>query len=241
MIEINLIPDVKGELLRARRVRNNVVSVAILTVIVSIGITVMLLLYVFGVQTVRNVVMDNQIKDQNQKLQSVADLGKTLTIQNQLQQLASMHANKHMSSRVFDVLAAIIPEEPNSVAINNFEVDASGDVMTIKAQALNGYPALEVFKKTINATKFEYSDGTTNQTVALASDMYDTDRSYGEDASGRRVLRFTISFTYPDELLSPASKSARIVAPARRNVTDSYLGVPSSLFTNRSQDISGGQ
>ncbi len=242
MIEINLIPDVKEELIRAQRVRNSVVTIAIFAGIVAVGITVVLALYVFGAQTVRGVIADSQITSENKKLQDVPDLGKTLTIQNQLSKLASMHAKKHINSRLLVLLGTIIPKVPNQVAISNFELDTDANLITIEAQAPNGYPALEVFKKTINATKFEYSDGgTERQSIPLATNLSDTDRSYGEDASGKKVLRFTISFTYPDELLAPASKNAAIVGPNQTNATDSYLGVPTSLFTNRGQDIEGGQ
>jgi hypothetical protein len=70
--------------------------------------------------------------------------------------------------------------------------------------------------------------------------MGDSDRSYGEDATGAKVLRFTLTFTYPDKLFSRTAKNATIVAPERSNVTDSFLGVPESLFTQRANDTQEG-
>mgnify|MGYP001584056236 FL=1 len=59
MIELNLVPDVKQEFIRAKRIRNVVISTVILVGIVSIGVVVLLALYLFGVQTVRSNLADS--------------------------------------------------------------------------------------------------------------------------------------------------------------------------------------
>ena len=74
MIEINLVPDVKQELLRAQRTRTAVITISIISGLAAIGIVVLLLVYVFGVQAVRSGLADNAIKEQSEKLASVEDL-----------------------------------------------------------------------------------------------------------------------------------------------------------------------
>jgi hypothetical protein len=240
MIEINLVPDVKQELLKAQRVRTSVISMAIVVAIGAIGVVIALALWVFAVQTARDVITDNTIKEQSKELSGVEDISDTLTIQNQLGKLTAMHDSKHIDSRVFDVLNTINPQAPNNVAITKLSLESADSTITIEAQAVNGYPALEVFKKTITATKFEFTKDGEKQSVPLATSINDSDRSYGEDASGAKVLRFTLSFTYPEELFSRTSQNAVIVAPDKTNVTDSFLGVPQSLFTQRATDSTGG-
>lgn len=237
MIEINLVPDVKQELIKAQRVRASVISVAILSGLIAGGVVVLLAIWVFGVQTARGVILDNTIQSESETLASVEDVNETLTIQNQLSKISEMHNNKTITSRVFDILTTINPPEPNNVAITNLTLDLDASTITIEAQAANGYPALETFKKTIAATTFRYSQDGEQFSVPLASDMSDSERSYGEDASGARVLRFTLSFVYPEELFSRAAESATIVAPERTNATDSFQGVPRSLFTQRANDV----
>jgi hypothetical protein len=241
MIEINLVPDVKQELLKAQRVRSAVISIAIIVGIASIALVVLLSIWAFGVQTARGVISDNTIKSESQKLANVPDISNTLTIQNQLSLLSELHDTKRIDSRIFDVLTTINPPQPNDVAINKLAVDSTNNTVLITAQAPNGYPALEVFKKTIAATTFQYAVDGENQSVSLSSDMTDTDRSYGEDVTGKKVLRFTLIFTYPDELFAPNLTNARIVAPTKTNVTDSYMGVPRSLFTQSAADTEGEQ
>lgn len=237
MIEINLVPDVKQELIKAQRVRAGVISMAILIGIGAVGVVVALALWVFGVQTARSAISDSIIKSESQKLSSVSDISKTLTIQNQLAKLSTMHDEKHIDSRIFDILTTINPPEPNTVAITNLVMDSEAQTIKIEAQAKAGYPALEVFKKTIEATKFQFTKDGEEQSVPLASEMSDSDRSYGEDATGTTVLRFTLTFSYSEELFARTSQNAKIVAPTKTNVTDSFLGVPTSLFEQKASDI----
>lgn len=240
MIEINLVPDVKQELIKAQRVRASVISMAIVVGVAAVGVVVLLAIWVFAVQTARSVLTDDTIKKESAKLASVEDVSNTLTIQNQLSKLPAMHDGKSIDSRLFDILTTINPSEPNSVAINTVSLDSEAKTIRLEAQAKNGYPALEVFKKTIAGTSFDYSEDDERRSVALASQMSDSDRSYGEDATGAKVLRFTLTFVYTDQLFSRTAKNATIVAPERSNVTDSFLGVPESLFTQRANDAQGG-
>jgi hypothetical protein len=241
MIEINLVPDVKQELIKAQRVRASVISMSILVGMVAVGVVVVLAIWVFAVQTARSVITDNTIKNESDKLSKVEDVSNTLTIQNQLSKLTAMHNEKNIDSRVFDVLATINPPAPNNVSITNLSLDSGEKTIKIEAQAVNGYPALDVFKKTINATTLQFTQDGQKQSIPLASNMSDSDRSYGEDASGAKVLRFTLTFTYPDELFTKAAQGATIVAPTRTNATDSFLGVPQSLFTQKASDATEDQ
>lgn len=241
MIEINLVPDVKQELIHAERVRSIVISLTILVGLLAIGIVVLLGLWVFGVQTARGVLTDTKIKTESTKLSSVKDLASTLTIQSQLNALPTLHKGKHIDSRIFDVLATINPPQPNTVTISKLAIDSTEKTISIEAQAAGGYSALEVFKKTIAATKFQYTVDGKEQTVALTDSISDGDRSYGEDADGKKVLRFALIFTYPDELFTPYLENARVVGPNSTNVTDSYLGLPKSLFSPKASDPEEGK
>lgn len=239
MIEINLIPDVKQELIKAQHVRSAVISVTILIGLASVAIVTLLAIYAFGVQTVRSALADDSIKKGSAQLAAVPDLSKTLTIQNQLTMISTIHDSTKIDSRLFDVLQEIIPPAPNDVQISTFKIDSSADQITIDGQAVNSYAAVEVFKKTIEGAQVSYSDGKTTQTVPLATNVSTSNTSYGEDASGVKVLRFTISFSYAPELLSPLSQNVKVTIANQGNATDSYLGVPTSIFVDRAKDLGG--
>lgn len=236
MIEINLIPDVKQELIRARMVRSAVISGAIIATIVAGALVAVIAIYVFGVQTVRGAVADDSIKKGSAQLASVDDLSKILTIQNQLTKIDALNDAKHIDSRVFDLLQAIIPPSPNDVKVSSLVIDSTAGTITFEGQTPT-YPSLEAFKKTIGAANVRYkdTDGTQVDTV-LASSLSISNVSYGEDTDGAKVLRFTVSFVYAPELFSPTTTSPTIVLINGGNVTDSYLGIPKSIFTDRAVD-----
>lgn len=236
MIEINLVPDVKQELIRARMVRSAVISGAIIAIIAAAALVVVLAIYVFGVQTVRNAVADASIKSGSDKLAKVDDLSKILTIQNQLTKMSALNDSKKVDSRIFDLLQAIIPPAPNEVQVSSLAIDATAGSITFEGQTPS-YPSLEAFKKTIGAANVRFKDADGKQTdVVLATNLSISNVSYGEDATGAKVLRFTVSFTYAPELFSPGTTDPTIVLINGGNVTDSYLGIPKSIFTDRATD-----
>jgi hypothetical protein len=242
MIEINLVPDIKKEFIKAQKIRATVVTFSIMICVVSISIVALLAIYIFAVQAVRGGLVDSAIDTESRKLIAIPDLSKTVTIQNQLTKISNLNANKNISSRLFDVLKVIIPPAPNNIQISNLVVDTDLKTINIDGQAANSYAALEVFKKTINGAILKFTDvNNVKQEIVLASNINTANTSYGEDASGKKVLRFTISFGYIDQLFLPSSKDVSVSVPNIGNVTDSYLGVPQSIFVNPAKDIEGGQ
>ncbi|MGY4893876.1 MAG: PilN domain-containing protein [Candidatus Saccharimonadota bacterium] len=238
MIEINLIPDVKQELLRAQRTRATVISVSIFTSIIAAGLVVALVFYVFAVQTVRSSFLDGRIDEEASALAENEDLPKLLTIQNQLSTVNALNAQKKIDSRIFDVLAAVIPPEPNNVVMSQVSINATDSTIRIEGQT-RGYDSMEVFKKTLDnaVVTFTQPDSTEVQTVKLASDISVTDTSYGANADNVKVLRFVLTFKYPEELFSPDIAGVTIKLNINGNVTDSYLGLPKSIFEERASDL----
>ena len=236
MIEINLIPDVKQELLRAQRMRAVVISSSIFISIVAGVVVVLLALYVFGFQAIRDVAAEDAIKKQSTELSKVEDLSEMLTVQNQLARIDELSANKKMTSRLFDVLAGVLPPEPNAVKVSNVAVDTDLDTIRIEGQT-RAYDSMEVFKKTLDNAVILYTKGDEEPTqVKLAGDISASDISFG-DSDGTKVLRFNITFKYDEVLFSPEVAGVTVKLNINGNVTDSYLGIPKSIFTERAKDI----
>jgi Tfp pilus assembly protein PilN len=236
MIEINLIPDVKQELLKAESTRAKVISTAIITCIVAGGIVALLAIYVFGVQLGRNLLADNSIKSGSEQLAKVEDLSKTITIQNQINSINTLNEKKAIDSRVFDVLSAVIPPSPNEVQVSLLAVNTDESTIRLEGQT-KAYDSMEVFKKTIDSSIIVFNKDGEEQTVKLADEISTTDISYGENPEGLKVLRFTLTFKYPEELFSASIPVITIKLSINGNVTDSYLGIPKSIFTERAKDL----
>lgn len=239
MIEINLIPDVKQEYLKAKRARMLVISGAIIVSIVSVAIVVLLAVYLFGIQALFSLKADEDIKSNQKSLLSTADLTNMLTLQSQLENISSLHNKENMSSRMFDVLAAIRPAQPNQVTFSSVKYDAENKSIHIDGQAVNGFVAVDVFKKTIEGTTFSYQEDNKTTTLPVAKNVVLSNLSYGEDATGAKVLRFTVDFDYDPSLFASSSKTVVVIGPDKQNATDSYKYLPTSLFDSRATDVGG--
>lgn len=235
MIEINLIPDVKQELIRAQRTRSLVVSSSIFIGIIALGVVALLAAYVFLFQSVRSGLADEAIKKGSQQLAAVEDLSKILTLQNQLKKIDILNQDKKRESLLFDALAAVIPPSPNTVQVSTLSLDAETNSLVIEGETPS-YDTLEVFKKTIDGAVLIYMQADETVTEDLAADISISDVSYGDSTTGAKVLRFTISFTYPDSLFSAKTPAYVIKLTNAGNVTDSFLGVPKSIFIDRGDE-----
>ena len=236
MIEINLLPNVKRELLKTRAMRNRVISISFLVGGGSIAAVVVLAL-IFGSQIAAEAVQNGVIKDRNDKLMAVEDLNKVVTIQHQLTKINEQHSGKKLNSRIFDVVTAVNPVAPNNVSFSDIKVNPESKTITLEGSAVNGYSALETLKKTILNTKVQTTDGDKSSEVSLTKEIKDGDTSFGENSEGKKVLQFSFSFEYAEELLAPANNgTVSVLTPTGKvDVTDSRQGIPDSLFKSNSK------
>ena len=236
MIEINLLPNVKRELLKTRAMRNRVISISFLVGGASIAAVVVLAL-ILGSQIAAEAVQNGVIKDRNDKLMAVEDLNKVVTIQHQLTKINEQHSGKKINSRVFDVVTAVNPVAPNNVSFSDIKVNPESKTITLEGSAVNGYSALETLKKTILNTKVQTTDGDKSSEVSLTKEIKNGDTSFGENSEGKKVLQFSFSFEYAEELLAPANNgTVSVLTPTGKvDVTDSRQGIPDSLFKSNSK------
>ena len=233
MIEINLLPNVKRELLKTRVMRNRVISISFLVGGASIAAVVVLAL-ILGSQIAAEAVQNGVIND---KLMAVEDLNKVVTIQHQLTKINEQHSGKKLNSRIFDVVTAVNPVAPNNVSFSDIKVNPGSKTITLEGSAVNGYSALETLKKTILNTKVQTTDGDKSSEVSLTKEIKDGDTSFGENSEGKKVLQFSFSFEYAEELLAPANNgTVSVLTPTGKvDVTDSRQGIPDSLFKSNSK------
>ena len=246
MIELNLVPDVKREYIKAQHQRTMAVTVSIFAGLAAAGVVVLLGVLI-GVQAARDKLTDNAITTESNNLKELDkkyNLSSMLTIQNQLTQLSSQNDNRTMESRIFDVLTAINPPSPNDVKFSSIKLDPSAKTISLEGKAANGYGAVDILKKTITNQNFEYTKGTQSQDaqpqkVALTSNVNIVSTNLSQDDSSGHTVVFSIIFTYADDLFSNAITDARIVGPTTRiDVTDSSTHVP-DIFTAKPTTTGG--
>lgn len=163
--EINLVPDVKGEMIKALKLRNLIFFLSIVVASASVAVTVIVGLIMGGQQLI---VDNNQntIKTLSDKIKSYGDLNEFLTIKDQVGNISSTTSNKKVLSRTFNILRTLLPTGADTITISELAVNLSSDspTFTFDAQANAGkdpfidYNVLDAFKKSMQFMKYDYGN-----------------------------------------------------------------------------------
>ena len=253
MIEINLIPDVKSELLKAQSLRNFIIFISTVVSLGAIAIVVLISGTVFIAQPLLMNAKDSEIKTTFAQLKDQPNIESTVTLQNQLNQIDSLRLQSPNTSRILgQILVAIQPTGDNSVAYSGIDYDPETKTLSIEGESSGGFPALESFRKTIAETKIVYRDehkdkdctasdlnsedsGCISESLT-SQDVLTLEQSLGQGDDGARVLRFKVSFVLNENALSFAAKDFAVLPPGRKDVTDSKTQIPDDIFKARSDD-----
>jgi hypothetical protein len=222
MLQLNLLPDVKKELLHAKMQRNLVISVCIF-VSIAAGVVVLVLGGVMGGQAIQKNLLTDSIKKSQQEIakkQADSQLNEYLTIQNQLSQIDSFKAQQMSYSRLFDYLKKLNPAEPNNIELDSVKVlsastagsssTTSGNTVNIELKGgMANYQAFNVFKTTLKLTELVYSSGENGnvQTVPFCSIVSEkTSLSGGVDKGND--IDFTIEIACDQAAFDPNNRGA---------------------------------
>lgn len=171
--EINLVPEIKDDAIKAIKLRNLTFFICIIVVSASIAITAVFASIAVGQQASADG-KNTTISNLSNKLFSYSDLDNFLTIKDQLNNLSEISQHKTLLSRAFNILSAVIPTGADTVTVSALTINLSGTTPTISfdAQANSGQPpyidynVLESFKKSMQYLRYDYGnyvdrDGTT--------------------------------------------------------------------------------
>ena len=163
--EINLVPDVKYEMIRALKLRNLILFICIVVASASVAVSAIFASIAFGHQAVVN---SNKevLKTLSDKVNSYSELSEFLTIKDQLGNLSALSNNKKLLSRTFNLLSAVIPTGADTITISSLNINLSAQNPTISfdAQANSGtppyidYSVLESFKKSMQYLRYDYGN-----------------------------------------------------------------------------------
>lgn len=159
--EINLVPEVKAQMIKAQRMRNMVLFICIVVSSVAVGAVVIL----FGIKSGQDIAMSNQdgrLELMSSKLNEYTELDDIVTIQAQLKGISSILGQKTVLSRVFGAMGAMLPQGDDDVTLSQLRADMATGIVTMEGQAdartapLIDYRVLESFKKGVELTKYDY-------------------------------------------------------------------------------------
>jgi hypothetical protein len=229
MIELNLLPDVKLEYIKAQRQQRLVLTVAILASALSVALLVLILL-ANGLQKKHLSDLSKDIKSESAQLQKQPEISKILTVQNQLQSLTGLHAGKPAASRLGEYLNSVTPTQ---VSISNLTVDFPKTSITITGSA----DALSSVNKYVDTLKFTTYDNAsdTQGAKAFSNVVLTTFGLSSESKTGKASYSITLNY---DKNIFDITKDTKLSVP-NLTTTRSELNKPSDLFQSGPTSTSG--
>ena len=157
--EINLVPDVKGEMIKALKLRNFIFFLCIVVVAASIGVSLVFFSIAAGQEAVVSG-KKNTLDEMSNKINEYSDLSDFLTIKDQLGNLSSISENKNQLSRLFGVLSAILPTGADTITISTLSInfEEENPIVTIEAQANAGKEPFIDYKKSMQYMRYDYGE-----------------------------------------------------------------------------------
>lgn len=200
MIQFNLLPAVKLEFVKARRIKR------LLTLISLVASGIALVLLLLAIVSV-DVVQKKSIRDLNSdistystKLKAVPSLDKILTVQNQLNTLTSLHDQKAVASRLFGYVAQVTPAQ---ASLNKLTVDFAQHTITLGGTAPT-LATISTYTDTLKATTYT----TTSNSAATKAFSSVVLSSFGLNNSAT----FTITMNF-DAAIFDSKSDVKLTVP----------------------------
>lgn len=227
MIQFNLLPDVKIEFLKTRRRKRLIMIISQLASAVTLGIFVILFLFVRINQQKHIRDLDKDIKSNFTKIQSIPDIDKILTIQNQLNSLPELHDKKVVSSRLTDYLSKVTP---NDATISDVKVDFDASTMTIAGNSPN-LVGVNTFIDSLKFTEFKVNSNNGASGKAFKDVVL---QSFSVALAGDKT-KYEISVSFEPAIFQQVKETTNQPEPVTLTVpkitsTRSATEKPNSLF-----------
>ena len=221
MVQLNLLPDVKLEYIKAQRQRRLVASISILITALAVLLLVALLLVDVAQKKHLND-LSNNIANESSTLQQEPQISQVLTVQNQLENLTSLHAAKPNASQLFSYLADLTPP---SVAITSLHVDFTQNAMTITGTA----DTLNRVNQYVDSLKTaQYTTDSNSGSSAAFSNVVLSSFGLNSGAPPSQAVNYTVTLSY-DKNIFDITQNVKLVVPNRVS-TGAGLIQPGALF-----------
>lgn len=227
MIEVNLLPDIKQEYIKAEKSRRLVMTIAVLAIIVSVALVV--LLYMAGALQRKHISdLSKDIDSYSKELKAKPRIAKILTVQNQLESLTGLHNSKPAVSRLFDNLNQATP---TTVDISSFKADFAGNTISITGAA----DSLSAVNKYIDSLKrAKYSSDKGQTTAPAFSNIVLLNFGVGASAANSRPASYTITLNY-DPAIFDITQNPQLIIPNTTSTRSNTFG-SDDLFKDNSNN-----
>lgn len=226
MLEINLLPDIKSKSVRAKKLKNSIVSISIILSLVFVALFGSFYYYVDFYQKDKINSLSSNIISLTSSIKSNKNLNKILTIQNQLNSLPNILSQDPRISRIFNFISELTP---TNATISDLTINLSNNSISING----GADSLTTVNQFVDTLKFTtYDNGSSKGNTAFNSvDL--TSFSYSSGSNTTTNTQYTITFNYDPTLFNNTDK-IQLVIP-KLTTTRSILDQPTAIFQSNTK------
>lgn len=226
MIQLNLLPDIKAEYVKAQQTKHLVSVIAVAVVAVSLIFVGLLSSIAFGAQKIQLTNTQESINEGVARLQDIKDLDKILTIQNQLVNLTEIHDKKPVASRLFEYLQQTTPPE---IKLSSYSIDYSQGTIDVDGRADN----FSSINRYVDVLKFtEYYDETNSEQAASRAFSEVVLASFSASAT---EASFSIDLKFESVLFESQATALKLRVP-ETTTTRSQTQIPTEIFVEEALD-----
>jgi Tfp pilus assembly protein PilN len=222
MIQFNLLPDIKVEFNKTRKLKRLMIFISF----VALGLSVFLIVVTFSLAAVqKNHIsnLDEDITSLENEIKATPDLEKILTVQNQLNSLPALFDGRPAIERIPAYIDRVTPV---GVELTDFSFDFSQSTIEFEGKSTDFKPVNQ-FVDSLKFTTYSV-EGAEGETLAFKEVFYS---DFGRDD---KAATYTIKMTF-DPLIFDQTKQVTLKVPEGVTTRSQITSTLPSLF-NKSED-----
>lgn len=234
MIQINLLPEVKQQYLRAQQMKHTFIVGSVLVSIAFLSFTALLFAYVQVVQPRHLQNVQTDIDSGLAQVQEVPKAVEIVTVQGALEQLPGLQDKKNISSRLFKYINGFTPKD---ISYAEVKLDLVAGTLSLRGETTN-YEQTNVLANNLKSAEFTYTQHDQEQSVKPFSQVVFTNLGRAEQAQNGKSVSFQIDLKVDPILFNESVSKANLKVDARRG----DLLIPSAKpFSSRGNNSGGAQ
>ncbi len=233
MIQVNLLPDVKREYLRAQQMKHMFTVISILTTIIAVSLLVLLFAYVQVVQPRHRTNLQKDIDSGIADLKKKNDAVKIVTVQGVLEQIPGLQDKKLITSNLFTYLTEFTPRD---VSYSEIKLDLTTNTLSLSGQTTTLERA-NVLANNLKSASFSYKQNDATQTLKPFSNIVFSSLGKTEETQGNKNVGFQITFQIDPTMFNQAISDQKI----KVNASSEELLLPSAQPFNETTNAGASQ
>jgi Tfp pilus assembly protein PilN len=231
-LQFNLLPNVKQQYLKAKHTKRTVIAGSIAAMALALFILLFMIITVDVINKKKLSDADKNISNYSQQLKNIPNINKILTIQNQLQSVATLHQSKHITSRLYQYLPQVTP---SNVCLGQITLDTTANSLLLQGTT-DSLKSINVFIDTLKFTTYTQGGQGTGKkafpTVSETSFSLSPSSANGTLCAGKPApASYQLTIAYDPALFSN-SQSVSLNVPSGESTTRSVLDDPSNPLFN---------